>query len=73
LKSNDASLLFQEGRTALHLAAEAGHFETVEVLADFNAGPNAETIVGIIIHYQAVMHISFVVHLLFARCRGLSE
>lgn len=37
--------LLQEGRTALHLAAEEGHLETVEVLADFNAGPNAETIV----------------------------
>lgn len=40
-----STLLFQEGRTALHLAAEQGHLDTVEVLADFNAGPNTETIV----------------------------
>ena len=39
-------LYFQEGKTALHLAAEEGHLETVDVLCDFNASPNSETIVS---------------------------
>ncbi|XP_070176862.1 ankyrin repeat and death domain-containing protein 1A-like isoform X1 [Littorina saxatilis] len=35
-----------EGRTALHLAAEHGHQEAVDLMLDYNANPNSETIVS---------------------------
>ena len=37
--------LLQEGKTALHLAAEAGHVSAAEVLLGINAGVNSETTV----------------------------
>ena len=37
--------LLQEGRTALYLAAENNHKEAVDILLDYTASANAETIV----------------------------
>ena len=40
------TVVFQEGRTAVHLAAEHGHQEVLDLLLDYNANPNSETIVS---------------------------
>jgi hypothetical protein len=42
-----SSLYFQEGRTALHMAAENGHAEVADHLLMSMADPNAETLVNI--------------------------
>ncbi len=38
-------LLFQAGRTALHVAAEYGHIKVIELLLKHHTDPNAETTV----------------------------
>lgn len=38
----------KNGRTALHVAADNGHSEVVDVLLEFNAGADTETIVSFI-------------------------
>ena len=38
----------KEGRTAMHIAADEGHCDVIQVLLDFSAGTNTETIVSYI-------------------------
>ena len=45
-KQDDVFTFLQEGKTALHVAAEKGHLKVVDILLTSNADPNAETTVS---------------------------
>ena len=44
----------QDGKSALHLAAEAGHKEATDLLLDYTANPNSETIVSFVVWCSVV-------------------
>ena len=52
--------IIQEGQTALHLAAREGHLNVTQVLLDFNAGANSETIVS---WWLTLVYLIFIVQL----------
>ena len=62
-------VILQDGRTALHLAADEGHMDTVDILCDFNASSNAETIVRTLFEFVAFCDFVFPLRwILHRRC-----